>query len=460
MTHPLRVLAALALFALAGCLDEAPPAVQQLQTADGTPFVLMAMPGAEDVALQAAWATDWFYRPDTNPVAAYVGANLLLAGGAEGWRSDAVVERFADLRAQANLWVTADHVFGQVVMPKPQAQEAVEIVNAHLRAPSLDADWFARLRDQFRDQIAQANAQPTTAVFDALRIAVLRDHPMTEALSLNDSANFTDLALDDIRAWHGETFARARMTLAVAGDLTPAEAQALVEALIRGLPEGETVGQTASALSLATDYTPRQMLLHDPSLTEGILALILPLPPLTEGQELEDIVIATALGQGDQSTLFTTLRTELRASYGVEVGVNGFTRQTRFMVIVARVDPARVQEALEAIVTAYDGFREAATIPGLSAHKESIAANARASAERPGVVVNMAILALLEGQDPAISRDMSGLIAALTPPTVAARLAAQYRPGAELLVVAAAPAADALPDACVITAPREAMGCE
>lgn len=75
---------------LAACSAEetngSTPSASNEVSPGGIAYTLLAMPESDDVAVQVAWPTDWAYRENTNPAAALVGSELILAGGLKDTR--------------------------------------------------------------------------------------------------------------------------------------------------------------------------------------------------------------------------------------------------------------------------------------------------------------------------------------------------------------------------------------
>ena len=307
---------------LSFCAGDTTPVASEQTSPNGTPYRLIQMRGNEYAAIFAAWPSDWGWRSGHNPVAAYVGADLILAGGAEGYPAGDVVERFADMDGEGRLFATSDHLYGRVVSRKQDFDEAITIANAHLTRPSLDADWFDRIRTGLAQNMSEARSQPSHQGFDALRWAVMGDHPLRALLSLDDRAQFDALTLEDVRNWHSGTVIAQPEAVIVIGDLSPDRAGAALDRLLAGLPAGQP-----GTRDMTLDYRPRQILLHLPNATEAHLAFIAPLPATRHGGDLEDLLLTTALGASEDSVLFAAVRDGLRASYSFDAGVGNYTRE-------------------------------------------------------------------------------------------------------------------------------------
>jgi predicted Zn-dependent peptidase len=272
------VLALPLVLGLSFCEGEKTPKASEQISPNGTPYRLIQMPGNDYAAILAAWPNDWVGSAGRNPAASYIGAQLILAGGAEDYPAGEVVERFADMDANGELPVSADHLYGMLAAQKADWPEAVAIANAHLTRPSFDPDWFDRIRTGFAQNIAEAQSRPMQRGFDALRWAIIGDQPLRAMLSLDDPDAFANLSLEDLRGWHSATVTTRPESVVITGDLTPEQAGAGLDALLVGLPE-----RVAQMREIALDYRPRQILLHLPDATEAHLTFIAPLPATRMG---------------------------------------------------------------------------------------------------------------------------------------------------------------------------------
>jgi predicted Zn-dependent peptidase len=438
-----------------GSQSWAKPKAVDLATDSGVSFTLLQMPGAKEVAIYGAWPTDWAYRRDVNPVSQFVGADLLLSGGARGWTTAEAGEAFSDLKASARIWSTPDYVFGYLTMPEDSLEKAVAITNAHLTSPALHPAWFKRVRDQLSDRLAEFADHPQNLASSALRTAILGNSPLRDALSLDDPASFSSLTVEDVATWHREILVTAGLKLVIAGDLTEAEASEAVTALLDGMPKGSA----RAAPRLKADFRPRTIVFHTPDAAGATLLMAGPLPPTRKGHELDDLMIVTALGQGDQSILFDVVRTRLRAAYNVSAFLDGFDKEARFLAILGDVDADRADKVIAEIGVAYDKMRESGALRGHEELKATLAAGIHDGSKQPFSASHMALLALLDGMDAGSVLDPSSFIDRTNSATIQVRLQSVFPAASDLIVVVASPDKDVLPGACVITEPKDAVNC-
>lgn len=440
---------------LAACKPDAPSASSETSPG-GVAFTLLTLPGNKDVSIQIAWPTDWAYRAAVNHAAEPVGASLILAGGAEGFPAGEVVETFADLDAEAELYVSvADHLMGELTVTRENLDKAVEIANAHLRAPTLDSKWFIRIRDEQAQNIREFLASPVNAGFEAVRWAVFGAQPLRDGISLGTAGVFDDLSRDDVVAWHRQIITAKPEAVVIAGDISAKQAGKALDDLLAGLPDT----RLEPARNVTPDFSPRRILLHLPDAKTTQLSFIAPLPPTSAGGELNDLLLLTALGGDDQSVLFDAVRTRLRAAYGFGAGLANYTRKLRVMVMTGAVEPGKVPEVEAAVRAAYAAFRQSGPDGILAERKAPFVSNFEALPDHIIDVTRSDLQSALDGFAPGRALTLIDELNAISDDDLRARLANAFPAPDNFIVIAVSPDANVLPGACVITAPREAETC-
>ena len=278
---------------------------------------------------------------------------------------------------------------------------------------------------------------------------------MRSALSLDEEGMFDTVTPDDVMAWHGETFSRNPAAIVIAGDLDSSAAGAAVDALLNGLPDT----QPDISATVEPDFTPRRILLHIPDAQVTNLAFLAPFPATRLGSEWEDVIIAHALGGDDQSVLFEAVRTGLRASYGYGVGINNYTREHRIIFMNGEIETAKLADAEEIVLQAYAAFLEDGPAGPLEARKSPLATNLLTLPEYVTDQATTELQSQLDGFAPGRSLELSAELGLVSDVSIAERLASAYPAGSDFIVIAVSPDATALPDACVISAPEDAVNC-
>ncbi len=424
----------------------------------GLTYHLLMLPKAKQVSIRVAWPTDWPFRQGANQTVPFIGAQLVLSGGAKGYPAGKAIEKFADLKAGAFLQATIDHVYGWLGAPSENIDQTVAIANAHLRAPLLDDKWFRRISKGLKREFAQRNAVPAMKAYTAIRWAVFGDQPVREALSLDDPAAFDRASSADVARWAQETFTRSPDTIIVAGNISADAAGKAVDRLFEGLP----VGGRKMQRDAKADFSPRRILLHLPGAKVSQLVFVAPLPPTANTSAADgfsDILLAMALGDGDQSVLFKAVRTKLRASYAFGAGLGAYDRAHRFLALSGQVATDRLAQAEGVVRTAYQGFLTTPPEDDLKARIAPVLAGLRANRSNPVKISANAMLAALDGEDPAIMLKLADVVGGLTTATIVSRLKSAFPRADGFVVLATSPDKNALPGACVISEPRGAARC-
>ena len=448
------IVALSAVLALSACKEDG-PTVSNEASPGGLEYTLVHMSGHQDVTIRVAWPTDWTYREGVNETAPIVGTQLILAGGAEGYPAGVAGERFADLNSEGHLVSTTDHAMGVLIFEKIHMDETIEIANAHIRAPVFDEVWFNRIRDGISRNMAEARSHPAHRGYDAVRWAVLGNHPLRRSLSLDEPRAFENLVRDDVVHWHAETITRSPDSIVIAGEVSAEQAGAAIDALFEDLPgKSREINR-----HVVPDFAPRRILLHIPDSETASLAFIAPLPPTRLGHEEEDILVVSALGGDEESVLFEAVRTGLRASYSFSAGIDNFSREHRLLFMAGAVETSKLTAAEKTVSEAYTAFLEEGLPGDLDALKAPILSIIEENQSFVDTLSAAVIQSNLDGHDPREALEFDERMGSVTSETVRERLDASYPSADDFIVIAVSSDADALPGACVISHPIDAADC-
>jgi len=127
--------------------------------------------------------------------------------------------------------------------------------------------------------------------------------------------------------------------------------------------------------------------------------------------------------------------------------------------MTGEVEAAKLDQAEQVVRTTYDAFRGAGPSGALDDRK---ALFAESFADLPDYVVDVGraeIQSALDGLDVGSSLRLNDMLDAVTEGSVQARLQEDYPASDDLIVIAVSADADALPGACIISHPRDALDC-
>jgi predicted Zn-dependent peptidase len=422
----------------------------------GFEFSFIQRPDADVVALQLAIPMDWTLQAGNNPYVPLIAADAITTGGAEGYSADEVLETMQDLNAQAFMYTQMNTLRGGINVAPENIDAVVTLANAILRSPSFDQVWFDRAKENWITRVKESIAIPAQQGYHALRLAIAGDSTYTAALTPSDPVAIAQVTVDMVREWHRQTIDFGSAVIAIAGPITADEAGLMVDNLLADLPRTarEHIQPSLPA------YNPRQILLHVPNAEKTTLTLIAPIPFSGDQNDVIDQVSALALGADDQSILFQKIRADLRASYGLHVGVEKFVHKTRAFLVTGEVDTAQTAAARDLILQVFADLRSTALDQAVVDRYKSYIANGLPDLHNNTTQLATSMVdAVLDGGDRFAVTKIQALLDLVTPETMRARWSADFPSPDRVTVVAVSPDKAALPGACVITQPEEALSC-
>ncbi len=164
----------------------------------------------------------------------------LMALGAGRYDERDIAEKMADVGASLNSRFDADRAGFQVrtLSGKTERDQASDVLAAVLSAPRFDASILEREKARVIAGLQESETRPDYLGAKAFQAAIYGDHPY----ALNEGgevATVARLGRDDLVAFHRAHYRARNMTIAVMGDISRDEVEALAEKLARALPTGE-----------------------------------------------------------------------------------------------------------------------------------------------------------------------------------------------------------------------------
>ncbi len=432
------------------------PQVLQLQSPEGTNFHFLPMldEGQDRIAISTAWPHRWPHDPDLNPAVAYVAKEAILSSGTDTMEPLDVLETFNDFDAVGYIWIDADFVRGYLAFPSEHKETIIPLVAKIVGAPQLDGQWIARLKADLEAGEAQARLESATALWQAARLAILGDQPLNNFLSLLEPNAIEQVTAADVRTWYDANLNDTPLVITVVGNTSEADAGNMVDTLLAQLAPGRPYEAPATK----ADFQPRTVLFHDPDAPTTTMALLGQLPPIQDRTDIYDLLGLSVLGHSD-GPLFETVRTNLGASYGLQPFYANYDQATRLMFITGEVETAKLAEAIELSLDAYETFRTAPDLSALEAVRGTIVDDLRDNLRDPTVVANVIVDLLVSGQDPDRAVDFATFVNGIGEEDLRIHLSETYPAADDLMVFAVSADADALPGACIITEVVQVVDC-
>jgi zinc protease len=163
--------------------------------------------------------------------------NRLLQLGADGMSEDDIARRMADVGAQFGGRFSTDQAgvaLRTLVSPK-ERREALDIFARVLRRPEFPQAVLEREKVRLMGALKEADTRPDTIASLNFYRAVYGDHPYA-LRSSGEVATVEKISREDLMAFHQRYYAAPYAVVAMIGDVTRAEAEAIAEETTRGLP--------------------------------------------------------------------------------------------------------------------------------------------------------------------------------------------------------------------------------
>jgi zinc protease len=182
----------------------------------------------------------------------------LLRRGAEDMSEDDVARRLADIGAQLGGRFDADRAGLSVrtLSSDAERRRAIDILARSLRAPSFPAEVVERERIRLVGSLKEADTKPDTIVSRTFYRLAYREHPYALRAS-GEVESVEGITRDDLVAFHQRHYAARYAVVALVGDVTRAQAEAIAEEVTRGLPEAGGAAPALPPVALLPEGTSR-----------------------------------------------------------------------------------------------------------------------------------------------------------------------------------------------------------
>ena len=185
-------------------------------------------------------------------------------------------EAWADLGAAFGASAGSDRLsFSMRSLTYPDLlPKAVALAARQLGEPAFPVAVWQRERERLGAALREANTRPATLAARAFSAAVYGSHPYGFEMTVGSLAR---ISVDDMRRLHAQAIAPCRARISIVGDVTRAEADALVTALLARLPQ--TGASACAALAPVAEVAPLTAPLAQAIAFESAQAHVLIGPP-------------------------------------------------------------------------------------------------------------------------------------------------------------------------------------
>jgi len=176
--------------------------------------------------------------------------NRVLQLGADGMDEDEIARRMADIGAQLGGGSETDRA-GLSLRTLSRAREqrqALDVFARVLSNPSFPQDILEREKARLIGALKEADTKPETIASVNFHRLIYRAHPYA-LRSRGDVETVAKLTRDDLISFYRRHYEGRYAVIALVGDITRAEAEAIAERVTRALPHGNGPEPTLPAVS-------------------------------------------------------------------------------------------------------------------------------------------------------------------------------------------------------------------
>jgi len=211
--------------------------IQEWQTADGARVYFVENHDLPMLDLSVHFPAGAGYdQPETSGVASMT--NGLLRLGADGMSEDEISRRLADVGAQLGGRFSTDHagLSLRTLVSLRERRQALDLFARILSRPEFPAAVLEREKVRLIGALKEADTRPDSIAAVNFYRMVYRDHPYA-LRSSGEVATVEKITREQLVAFHQSHYVAQRAVVALIGDVSRAEAEAIALEVTRGLPQ-------------------------------------------------------------------------------------------------------------------------------------------------------------------------------------------------------------------------------
>ncbi len=332
--------------------------------------------------------------PDRPGLAALTAA--LLNQGTKTRRALEIAETIESVGGQVSTGASWHHSFAAISVLKPAVDVAFEILSDIVRNPIFAEEEIERQRQQFLSAVRVQMNDPSYLASAALERAVFGEHPYGHP-SEGTLESLPRITRQDLIAFHQALYHPHNAFLAIAGDISAAEAFAKAEKYFGDWPKGEI--KAVSLVPPAPTRGRRLILIDKPDAVQTEIRLGKVGIARRDPDYFPLQVLSAILASGSGSRLWDILRRERGLTYGVRSSAEA-RQQPGSLTVATFTRTEKTVETLELILKELERLgREKVTEQELHKAKQFLAGIFQLRLETPDSLATLVLDALNYGFD-------------------------------------------------------------
>jgi len=147
-----------------------------------------------------------------------------------------IADEIADLGANFGISVGGERAVIRIrsLSRKDLRDRAVQLASAMLSAPTYDAKILEREKQRAITGMLEAETKPESVLERRFRKSVYGNYPLSESPSVKSVGS---VSVSDLARFHQQFYRGDRIIVSIVGDVSPAEANEIVEVLLKNVPQ-------------------------------------------------------------------------------------------------------------------------------------------------------------------------------------------------------------------------------
>lgn len=214
---------------------------------------------------------------NTKETAGLAGVTRHMMGlGAAGMNEEDITNAFADIGAQTGGSLDADQASFTLRTLTSEQDKALAVFNKILHQPDFPETVLAREKIRIVAGLQEAATQPSSIVEKAFMQALYGAHPYSLPEG-GEVDTINTIKREDLQAFYKQYYSAKSAVIALIGDMTKVQAQAIAEKVSAGLPQGPAVEnlptvslpQVASVQKISHPASQAHILMGYPGVKRG-----------------------------------------------------------------------------------------------------------------------------------------------------------------------------------------------
>jgi zinc protease len=189
--------------------------------------------------------------------------NHIMRLGAEGMDEDEIARKTADIGAGVTGRFDSDRagLYVRTLSSRSEREQAVDVFTRILHKPVFPAGAFEREKTRLISAIKESDIQPGTIASRTFNQMIYGNHPYGKRAS-GDIESVGKITPDDLAAFYRRHYVARDAIIAIMGDVSRDEANALAERITAGLPQAQGAPPVLPAVAAKSERATRMIPHH------------------------------------------------------------------------------------------------------------------------------------------------------------------------------------------------------